>query len=278
MTKLIIDNIETDYDINELGEIYSHKTNKILTGTVYNTGYKMVRLTIEGKKKGYAIHRLVAQTFIPNPDNLPVVNHKDGNKLNNHMNNLEWVSQSKNRQHAIQTKISKLATGKREKIKDINENDWIRYKDTTYLVSIDGEVYNEKTKILLKQTPNNSGYIRYTLRINGKNISKLAHILVMETWGKQKLASNQVINHKDGNKTNNNLKNLEICSKSENALHSCYILKNNVKPVIRIINENEIQEYPSIKEAARQLKVTDGAIRYALKNNSKCCQSYWKYK
>lgn len=278
MTKLIIDNIETDYDINELGEIYSHKTNKILTGTVYNTGYKMVRLTIEGKKKGYAIHRLVAQTFIPNPDNLPVVNHKDGNKLNNHMNNLEWVSQSKNRQHAIQTKISKLATGKREKIKDINENDWIRYKDTTYLVSIDGEVYNEKTKILLKQTPNNSGYIRYTLRINGKNISKLAHILVMETWGKQKLASNQVINHKDGNKTNNNLKNLEICSKSENALHSCYILKNNVKPVIRIINENEIQEYSSIKEAARQLKVTDGAIRYALKNNSKCCQSYWKYK
>lgn len=278
MTKLIIDNIETDYDINELGEIYSHKTNKILTGTIYNTGYKMVRLTIEGKKKGYAIHRLVAQTFIPNPDNLPVVNHKDGNKLNNHMNNLEWVSQSKNRQHAIQTKVSKLATGKREKIKDINENDWIRYKDTTYLVSIDGEVYNEKTKILLKQTSNNSGYIRYTLRINGKNISKLAHILVMETWGKQKLASNQVINHKDGNKINNNLKNLEVCSKSENALHSCYILKNNVKPVIRIINENEIQEYPSIKEAAKQLKVTDGAIRYALKNNSKCCQSYWKYK
>lgn len=278
MTKLIIDNIETDYDINELGEIYSHKTNKILTGTIYNTGYKMVRLTIEGKKKGYAIHRLVAQTFIPNPDNLPVVNHKDGNKLNNHMNNLEWVSQSKNRQHAIQTKVSKLATGKREKIKDINENDWIRYKDTTYLVSIDGEVYNEKTKILLKQTPNNSGYIRYTLRINGKNISKLAHILVMETWGKQKLASNQVINHKDGNKINNNLKNLEVCSKSENALHSCYILKNNVKPVIRIINENEIQEYPNIKEAAKQLKVTDGAIRYALKNNSKCCQSYWKYK
>lgn len=278
MTKLIIDNIETDYDINELGEIYSHKTNKILTGTIYNTGYKMVRLTIEGKKKGYAIHRLVAQTFIPNPDNLPVVNHKDGNKLNNHMNNLEWVSQSKNRQHAIQTKVSKLAAGKREKIKDINENDWIRYKDTTYLVSIDGEVYNEKTKILLKQTPNNSGYIRYTLRINGKNISKLAHILVMETWGKQKLASNQVINHKDGNKINNNLKNLEVCSKSENALHSCYILKNNVKPVIRIINENEIQEYPSIKEAAKQLKVTDGAIRYALKNNSKCCQSYWKYK
>ena len=62
-----------------------------------------------------------------------------------------------------------------------------------------------------------------------------------------------------------------ICSKA------IYILKNNVKPVIRIIENQEI-EYPSISEAARQLKVTDGAIRYALKNNSKCCQSYWKYK
>ena len=79
------------------------------------------------------------------------------------------------------------------------------------------------------------------------------------------------------NEENDNLENLEICSKSENALHSCYILKNNVKPVIRIIENQEI-EYPSISEAARQLKVTDGAIRYALKNNSKCCKCYWKYK
>ena len=53
---------------------------------------------------------------------------------------------------------------------------------------------------------------------------------------------NQVVNHKDGNKTNNNLENLEICSKSENALHSCYILKNNVKPVIRIIENQEIEK------------------------------------
>ena len=56
MRKLIINNIKTDYDINEKGEIYSHKTKKFLTGTIYNTGYKMVRLTINGIKKGYAVH------------------------------------------------------------------------------------------------------------------------------------------------------------------------------------------------------------------------------
>ena len=113
MRKLIINNIETDYDINEEGKIYSHKTKKFLTGTGYNTGYKMVRWTINGIKKGYAVHRLVAETFIPNPNNLPIVNHKDGDKTNNNKNNLEWVSQSQNRIHAIDNKISKLVRGKR---------------------------------------------------------------------------------------------------------------------------------------------------------------------
>lgn len=278
MKKIIIDNVETDYEINELGEIYSHKTNRLLSGSIFNTGYKMVRLTINGQKKGYAVHRLVAEAFISNPNNLPIVNHIDGNKLNNCVENLEWVSQSQNRIHAVQNQISKLARGSREKIEIFDDAAWMNYKDTNYLISINGQVYNKQTKILLKQTPNNSGYIRYTLRINGKNVSKLAHILVMETWGQKQLDSTQVINHKDGNKTNNNLDNLEICSKKENALHSCYTLKKNVKPVIRIINGEIIEEYPSIIEAARHLNITDGAIRYALKNNSQCCQSYWKYK
>lgn len=277
MKQIIIDNMETDYDIDEQGNIFSHKTKKFLTGSVFNTGYLMVRLTVNGVKKGYAVHRLVAKTFIPNPDNLPVVNHKDGNKLNNSVDNLEWVTQSQNRIHAIDTKISKLAEGTRNKLSNINYQEWKRYKDTNYLVAIDGSIYNEKSKILLKQTPNKSGYIRYTLRIDGKNVSKLAHILVMETWGQKEISSNQVVNHIDGDKTNNNLSNLEVCSKSENALHSCYTLKHNIKPVIQI-KDNENIEYPSISEAARQLNITNSAIVYALKNNTKCCQSYWKYK
>jgi hypothetical protein len=52
-------------------------------------------------RKSYQVHRLVAMTYIPNPDNLPQVNHKDGNPLNNHVANLEWVTQSENMQHGI---------------------------------------------------------------------------------------------------------------------------------------------------------------------------------
>ena len=278
MKQLIINNILTDYDINEQGQIYSHKTNKFLTGYIDNTGYRTVLLTVEGKKKNYLVHRLVAQTFIPNENNLPIVNHKDGNKLNNVVDNLEWVTQSENRIHAIKTEISDLAYGKRNKSQiDINDVEtWKQYLDTNYYVSKDGQVWNSKTGIILKQTPNQSGYIRYTLRINNKNVSKQAHILVMEVWGNKEIISGQVINHIDGDKTNNNISNLEIVSKQDNMLHACYVLNKNIKPVIQKRDEEEII-YSSLSQAARENNITPSAISYAIKNNSKCCNSYWMY-
>lgn len=278
MKQLFINNKPTDYMINQEGKIYSNKTKKELTGTVYNTGYRFVRLTTEDGKKGYAVHRLVAQTFIPNPKNLPIVNHKDGNKLNNNVNNLEWVTQSENRYHAIKTQISNLAYGKRNKQNIIEDGVfWKRYLDTNYLVSKEGRVYNTKTKILLKATPRTSGYIVYTLRINNKNITKQAHILVLQTW-RPNDNKNMIVNHIDGNPANNNLENLEWVTKRENALHSCYTLKKLVKPIIQTTLEGQEKEYPSIIEAARALKVTDGAIRCALKTGGKSCNSFWRYK
>lgn len=62
------------------------------------------------KGKGYLLHRIVALLFIPNPENKPDVNHKDGNKLNNKASNLEWVTKSENIQHAL--KLGLIKTGK----------------------------------------------------------------------------------------------------------------------------------------------------------------------
>lgn len=279
MKKLIIDNIETNYSINEEGKVYNNKTKKLLKGSIGNTGYISVRLTIQGKKKGFMVHRLVAQTFIPNPKHLPIVNHIDGNKINNRVENLEWVTQSQNRRHAIENNISQLAWGERQKIdeNEIDQENWIQYQNTDYYISKNGQVWNKKTKCLLKQTPNQSGYIRYTLRINNKSITKLAHVMVMETWGDKDILSTQVINHINGDKTDNNIDNLEIVSKRENALHACYVLNKNVKPVIRITDKENI-EYSSLTEAANQLQISVSAISYALKNKSKCYNSYWEYK
>jgi len=63
------------------------------------SGYQAVRT----QGKNYYLHRLMAQAFIPNPDNLPQVNHKDSNKLNNNLNNLEWISHANNIKHGFAT-------------------------------------------------------------------------------------------------------------------------------------------------------------------------------
>lgn len=82
---------------------------KKLKGAAHSNGY--VVISIKGKK--HFLHRLIAETFIPNPNGLPEVNHKDGNKKNNHFKNLEWVTRSENQQHALSTGLRKVILVKR---------------------------------------------------------------------------------------------------------------------------------------------------------------------
>lgn len=90
------------YFITEDGKVYSTKYNKLKELKLFkNTkGYYMISLFNNGKKIHKLVHRLVAETYIPNPDNLPEVNHKDENKTNNHASNLEWITHHKNIIHS----------------------------------------------------------------------------------------------------------------------------------------------------------------------------------
>lgn len=91
-----------NYEITTSGKVISsYKKGIELVPRVNKGGYLYVNLYNENGRKTKKIHRLVAETFIPNPQNLPQVNHKDGNKLNNHIENLEWCNQSYNTQHAV---------------------------------------------------------------------------------------------------------------------------------------------------------------------------------
>jgi hypothetical protein len=84
-------------------ECFRVSQEKIMSPALMNAGYFAVRLTIRSgeRAEGYLVHRLVAAAFIPNPHNLPDVNHKDGVKTNNAETNLEWCTPSQNLHHAI---------------------------------------------------------------------------------------------------------------------------------------------------------------------------------
>ena len=82
------------------GKIWSHRSKKFLKPTKNPRGYLHVTFTKDNKRYDYRVHRLVAMTFIDNPNNKEQVNHIDGDKLNNYLNNLEWVTAEENIEHA----------------------------------------------------------------------------------------------------------------------------------------------------------------------------------
>jgi len=101
------------YEVNELGQVRSKdrmivtidgksyfRKGKLLMPKKHKDGYQFVTLTKEKSKKNFYVHRLVAEAFIPNPENKPQVNHINGNKTDNTINNLEWVTNAENSRHA----------------------------------------------------------------------------------------------------------------------------------------------------------------------------------
>lgn len=84
------------YSITEDGRIFSHYLKRFLKPVIITTGYQQIGLTKDGKRTLHLVHRLVAETYIPNPNDLPIVNHKDENRTNNSVDNLEWCDKSYN--------------------------------------------------------------------------------------------------------------------------------------------------------------------------------------
>ena len=104
--KFIYEGQETDYSVSTEGEVRKDTTNYILSQSSQQD-YKFVGLIINGKQKRMRVHRMVALTFIDNPDNKPYVNHINGNRSDNNVENLEWVTPSENTQHAVNTGLFK---------------------------------------------------------------------------------------------------------------------------------------------------------------------------
>ena len=143
-----------------------HYKGRILKPVTNRLGYLMIMLRNE-KQKNCSVHRLVALTFLPNPDNKPEVNHKDGIKSNCRIDNLEWTTHSENMKHAYD---SGLIT-KKHILKEISQftsdGKWIRdwasisdaHREKGFDMSAISNCINSKTKTLCGKTRTSYGFI-----------------------------------------------------------------------------------------------------------------------
>ena len=134
LKKFLIKGYEGLYSITKDGSVWSHPKRRSSKQGIYlkpgvNTrGYKQVVLYKDNKHKNITIHRLIALTFINNPDNKLEVNHIDGNKLNNKIENLEWCTSSENHIHAYKNDNHKRMQGELHGASKLKEVDVLNIK------------------------------------------------------------------------------------------------------------------------------------------------------
>lgn len=137
-----IDRFDGKYSISDSGEVRNDSTGKMLKQSIHVNGYCVVGIYNKEKKQTshYRVHRLVAEAFIPNPDNKEIVNHIDGNKHNNSVENLEWNTSSENVNHAFKTGLSITTKNQRDSArKNIEKNRLLSNCNRKEIYSINSE-------------------------------------------------------------------------------------------------------------------------------------------
>lgn len=152
------------YEVSNLGRIKSLNYNhtgkeKILKPTKDRYGYLQVTLCKNNIKKQYTVHRLVAEAFIDNPDNLPQVNHKDENKQNNNVDNLEWCDAKYNSNYG--TGIERRAKSRQIPIIQYTlDGEFVREWDSAIQAEREGGFSNSHIIAVCKgKRPHHKGYI-----------------------------------------------------------------------------------------------------------------------
>lgn len=268
------------YIIYDDGRCYSLRTNKFLTPQM-TVKYPTYNLTLDGKKKKKKVHRLVAEMFLIQPDaEHNIVNHIDGDTHNFKLENLEWVTLSENSKHAHANGLIPKGEQIINKFTyNLPNEEWTLVEEwPNYVISSCGRIMNSKTKRILKPAISNNGYYEVNLWKNNKGTTKQIHQLVYSYFFQDFNLKGFVINHKDGNKLNNNKDNLEKVNYQENNLHASYVIKTNktAKPVRQLdLNNNLIKIFPSIAQAQRETGIS--CISRAIKLHYKAGGYYWEF-
>ena len=338
-----IDNFP-NYSVSKFGNVMNVKTNKMLKLTV-KSGYYHIGLVNDLGRKIFKVHRLVSISFIDNPENKPEVNHKDKNKLNNNVSNLEWNTRLENCRHrsiglvyksnknkpilrlnkdtnelleeynsiedagkwAFENKFTCNSHNGRNAIgncvnglsnscygykwkyienNSLEQEEWreINLKqlfsenniNKKYFVSNLGRFKNSFGTIMDNYKVNDNGYIRVYISRKTFALHRLIALTFLENS-----ENKEQVNHIDGNKLNNSVKNLEWINNRENQIHK---FKNGLgNNFTRKIGKydlcgNFIKEYKSIVLAAKDMNVSKSTIRGVLINSRKTSAGFiWKY-
>lgn len=258
------------YSVSHTGSIKNNITNRVLKYCVRN-GYASVSLCKNSTKNTVNIHQIVADLFLEKPDNIGikyVVNHKNENKLDNHIDNLEYTT------YGYNTAYSK--TDKHSKNTDIF--DLTNFKDipgyTLYQISSKGEIYSKKVKRLCCITKLPSGYCKIKLKSdNNVYHDRYIHVLVAMTYLDYIPSSRSiVINHKDGCKHNNYSTNLEIVTQKENMKHSITLNCDRIfRKAVYYYDETKNKIiYDSAKSASLSTGIDHSSIIKSCKSDTKC--------
>lgn len=138
----LIEGFDGIYSVSNYGEVRNNKTGKLMKLRKNEKGYLRTNLTKNGNQKSVRVHRLVAQAFIPNPENKPQVNHIDFDKENNCVNNLEWVTNKENTQYSV---CNRIFPGQQKKRNNKTGERNISHYNGFYVVRIYGKKYVSKS-------------------------------------------------------------------------------------------------------------------------------------
>jgi hypothetical protein len=316
-----------NYSVSTFGQIRNDQSGKIMKLN-NKGGYLNASLTNLKNKKCFKVHRLVALAFIDNLENKAEVNHKDKNKHNNNISNLEWNTHKENSIHRVKNFIfpeinkkvifrldketnemlekydsmekaaewivnqgltknihngrnaisnsvnglSKISYGYKWRLKEnihLENEIWKQVPNTikTYFVSNLGRFKNASGMIVKNMTPCCNGYLRVTIDNKVYKLHRIVALTFIENPNNK-----EHVNHKDGNKINNRLDNLEWVTNQENQIHKFQSgLGNSFKRKIvqYTLEGKEIKHFDSIVQASNELTIGKSNIKGVLSGNRK---------